>query len=110
MPPMPYYPIDSPIFNEFKKSVYTINQALFNLIATARSAFNYHSLYKDQQDLNLEISEKLSKFEKGINYFENKLLKYRQSLINYKNSLGFLNNQTPSMNDDDIPIDRDLLS
>lgn len=85
-----------------------MNQAIINLIATARSAFNYNSLYKDQQDLNLEISEKLSKFEKSINYFENKLLKYRQSLINYKNWLGTVNTQPQAM-DDDIPVDRDIL-
>ncbi|KAL5242021.1 hypothetical protein ACI65C_009431 [Semiaphis heraclei] len=108
MPPMSYYPIENSIFNEFKKSVYTMNQAIINLIATARSAFNYNSLYKDQQDLNLEISEKLSKFEKSINYFENKLLKYRQSLINYKNWLGTVNTQPQAM-DDDIPVDRDIL-
>ncbi|XP_060877951.1 uncharacterized protein LOC132950480 [Metopolophium dirhodum] len=109
MPYMPNYPVDCPSFNEFKKSVYTMNQALANVIATARSAYNYHSLYKKQPGLNMEINEKKEIFDKALNYFENKLLKYRQALINYKALLEY-NKMPPIVSmDDDIPIDRELL-
>ncbi|XP_015367231.1 PREDICTED: uncharacterized protein LOC107164064 [Diuraphis noxia] len=108
LPSMPYYPISTPNFNDFKKSVYTMNQALLNLIGSARSAFDYRSLYKDQDNLNLDISEKLSKFEKAIDYFENKLLKYRQSLIKYKNELGFIDSPVYHT-DDRVSIDPNIL-
>ncbi|CAI6348840.1 unnamed protein product [Macrosiphum euphorbiae] len=110
MPYMPNYPEDNPCFNEFKKSVYTMNQALANIIAAARSAYNYHTLYKNQPGLNMEINEKKEIFDKALNFFENKLLKYRQALINYKALLEYTKNSPPVVSmDDDIPIDRDLL-
>ncbi|KAL4144155.1 hypothetical protein QTP88_006381 [Uroleucon formosanum] len=111
-PYMPKYPIDNnPIFNEFKKNVYTLNQALFNLIAAARSVYNYNSLYKTQRGLNLELNERKEIFEKALNFFENKLLKYRQGLIDYKTLLDYINNPaSASPIDDDISIDHNLLN
>ncbi|NP_001155659.1 uncharacterized protein LOC100165393 precursor [Acyrthosiphon pisum] len=109
MPYMPNYPVDCPSFNEFKKSVYTLNQALANIIAAARSVYNYHTLYKNQPGLNMEINEKKEIFDKALNFFENKLLKYRQALINYKALLEYSNNSPVITVDDDIPIDRELL-
>lgn len=87
-----------------------MNQALANIIAAARSAYNYHTLYKNQPGLNMEINEKKEIFDKALNFFENKLLKYRQALINYKALLEYTKNSPPVVSmDDDIPIDRDLL-
>jgi len=109
MPPMPYYPSGNPTFNEFKKSVYSMNQALFNLVTSARSSYNYHTLYENQPGLNLEIDEKLNKFEKALDYFEMKLHKYHQALITYKHFLGITDIPFTSMDDDNISIDRDIL-
>jgi len=86
-----------------------MNQALANIIAAARSAYNYHMLYKNQPGLYIEINEKKDAFDKALNYFENKLLKYRQALINYKALLEYTKKTPVVALDDDIPIDRELL-
>ncbi|XP_022169828.1 uncharacterized protein LOC111033419 [Myzus persicae] len=109
LPYMPYYPKERTTFTEFKKSVYTLNQALFNVIASARSAYNYYSLYNKQPGLTLEITEKKDKFEKALNYFENKLMDYRHSLIQFKTLINYDTNIPVTSLDDDIPIDRAIL-
>nr|AQR58536.1 Mp1-like effector [Myzus cerasi] len=109
MPYMPYYPTECPTFNEFKKSVYTMNQALINIISSASNAYNYYSLYKHQPGPNLEIQETNDKFEIAVDYLEKKLIDYRQALTNFRKSIEYKTNIPILSMDDDIPIDRDLL-
>lgn len=109
LPYMLKYPTNNHTFDEFRKNVYTLNQALFNLIATARSVYDYNTFYKNQFGPSLAINERKDIFEKAINFFENKLLKYRQGLIDYKNLLDYTRN-TSSPTGDDISIDPNLLN
>ncbi|EPZ62410.1 hypothetical protein H477_5418 [[Clostridium] sordellii ATCC 9714] len=66
MPYMPYYPMDVPAYNDYKKSIYTLNQALANICFNAQGAYDYYSLYKDQPGLNLELKENKVRFEKSF--------------------------------------------
>nr|AQR58535.1 Mp1-like effector [Rhopalosiphum padi] len=108
MPYMPYYPMDVPAYNDYKKSIYTLNQALANICFNAQGAYDYYSLYKDQPGLNLELKENKVRFEKALKHFDDKMNEYRQALLNYKMLLGY-KNQMPVSLDDNIPIDPDLL-
>ncbi|XP_025204389.1 uncharacterized protein LOC112601150 [Melanaphis sacchari] len=114
MPYMPYYPMDSPIYNEYKKSIYTLNQALGNICFASQNAYDYSTLYKDQANVNLELNESKNRFERALRHFDEKMNEYRQALMNYKMLLGYKNPvpitmptpmPTPITLDDNITID-----
>lgn len=101
--------MDGPVYTSYKKSIYTLNQALGNICFSAQNVYDYYKLYKNQPSLNLELNESKNRFESAIQHFDEKLSEYRQALMNYKLLLGYKNNNIPTLMDDNIGIDSNLL-
>lgn len=103
--PLGYYPMDTPIYNEMKKAIYSLGQSLGNVCFNSQSAFDYFSLYKNQLTNQLELDDKMDKFTKAQQFLENQYAKYQQILNMFKNELASI---MPSLSDN-VPIDNALL-
>jgi len=104
-PFIPSYPTDDPTYTKFKKSVYSLGQALGYTSFSAQQAYDYYKFYINQSSLNLPLNESKIKFDNSLNNFEEKLREYYQALNNLKRMLYKINNSY----NDDIEIDPLLL-
>lgn len=90
MAPMSYYPTDSPAYAEFKKSLYSMNQALGNVNFNAQAYYDYYNLYKyNNAQYAAEFNSKLQNFEKAQDYLNQQYSDYQKELADFKNSLGY---------------------
>lgn len=103
--PLPYYPLDTPAYNELKKSIYLVNQALANVCFNAQSVFDYYTLYNNQIVDKSKLDEKLNKFAKSQKYLKDQYAKYQDALAAYKTELAI---ERPELSDN-IPIDSAVL-
>lgn len=102
-----YYPTDSLVYNELKKSLYDLALSAANACFTAQSSYDYSTLFNYQGIYEPKLNEKITKLKNAEQYLKNAYLKYQQYLIAYKNTLV---NSTPTLTlNDNVDIKDDYI-
>lgn len=97
--------MDSPAYNDLKKSLYLLNQALGNVVFTSQSYYDYYGLYKYQNPASYQAdyNAALSKLTNAENYLASTYNDYQRALNAYKASLA-LGGVPPPVLSDQVPI------
>lgn len=84
---LPYYPVDSPAYNDLKRSIYILNQALGSVCFNAQSYYDYYNFNKYSPTYQADYNQALSKLANSENYLTNSYNDYLRALNAYKAAL-----------------------